>query len=93
MKYSIKRTSTFKKQFKKILKSGKYREKDFIKVLNKLLNDEVLEDSYKDHQLKGILEEYRELHIKPDWLLIYKKIDDELVLLLLQTGSHSELFE
>ncbi len=55
-------------------------------------NDESLID-YNDHQLKGTLSKYREIHIKPDWLLVYLINNDELILTLVQIGSHSDLFE
>lgn len=74
------------------MKSGKYREIDFIEILEKLLKNEDL-TLYNDHQLKGEFSKYRELHIKPDWLLIYSINNDELILTLIQTGSHSDLFE
>ena len=57
-------------------------------------NGEELEQKYKDHILindKHYMK-YRECHIQPDWLLVYKVQDNELVLLLFATGSHSDLF-
>jgi len=53
---------------------------------------EKLEDKYKDHDLKGNWSGYRECHILPDWLLVYKYNNDDLILLLTRTGSHSDLF-
>lgn len=88
----IRRTSTFKKQYKKIIKSGQYRKEDFLDVLKKLINQEELEPKYKDHALIGQKREVRELHIKPDWLLVYIIEEEELILTLIQTGSHSDLF-
>ena len=58
----------------------------------KLANDEVLEAKYKDHCLTGDYKDCRECHIEPDWLLIYKKYESELILMLVRTGSHSDLF-
>jgi len=92
-KYVIKRSNNFKKQYKKILKQGK----DILKmeeVFEKLANGQKLDEKYKDHSLidnkyyKGC----RECHIEPDWLLIYKIINDELILYLVGTGSHADLF-
>lgn len=89
----IEYTSNFKKRYKKIVKQGKDINKLKI-VIEKLANNEVLEQKYKDHSL--INDKYykncRECHIEPDWLLIYQYQDDELILLLLSTGSHSDLF-
>lgn len=53
-----------------------------------------LPEKYRDHQLvdSKMYKHVRECHIQPDWLLIYHINDDELVLSLLRTGSHSDLF-
>ena len=58
----------------------------------KLQNQTLLDPSYKDHPLTGNYEGFRELHVEPDWLLIYAIKDDILVLSLTCTGSHSDLF-
>ena len=57
-----------------------------------LADGEKLPQKYSDHALKGIFSGYRECHIEPDWLLIYKISEDVLVLSLYRTGSHSDLF-
>ena len=62
-------------------------------VLELLKNGEKLPRIYKDHQLKGNLKEFRELHITSDWLLIYKKNDKEIILTLTRTGTHSDLLD
>ncbi len=62
------------------------------KVVSQLANGETLPEKYKDHNLSGDYAGYRECHIQPDWLLVYKIIDDELLLLLFRTGTHSDLF-
>jgi len=92
-KYVIKRSNNFKKQYKKILKQGK----DIFKmeeVFEKLANGQKLESRYKDHSLNDnkYYKGCREYHIEPDWLLIYKIINDELILYLVETGSHADLF-
>ncbi|MCD8106665.1 MAG: type II toxin-antitoxin system YafQ family toxin [Oscillospiraceae bacterium] len=61
-------------------------------VIDKLANDEPLEAKFRDHSLTGDYISFRECHIEPNWLLIYKKEADILVLLLQRVGSHSELF-
>ena len=93
-KYKIKISSKFKKNYKKILKQGKDRNK-FIYVLRKLSSGQKLDINYKDHALINdkTYKDCRECHIEPDWLLIYKVKEDELVLLLFATGSHSDLFD
>ena len=62
-------------------------------VIDRLANDEILEPKFKDHQLKGRLEGFRECHIKPNLLLVYKKVKQELRMSVLKVGSHSELFK
>ena len=93
-KYHVQYTSRFKKELKKILKQGK-DEKLFLEVLNVIANGEELDEKYKNHKLindKNFKECY-ECHIQPNWLLVYKVQNDELILLLFATGSHSELFD
>jgi len=93
-KYEVKFTNRFKKDFKRILKQGKDEIK-FLEVLNVLANGEKLNSKYKNHSLMKN-QKYKncyECHIEPDWLLVYQIYDDELILLLFATGSHSELFK
>lgn len=92
-KYKVKYTSRFKKEFKKILKQGKDENK-LLELLNLLANDIELEQKYRNHKLINdkTFKDCFECHIEPDWLLIYKFHNDELVLLLFATGSHSDLF-
>ena len=61
-------------------------------VISKLANQEDLDEKYKDHALSGNYKDFRECHIKPDWLLIYSIDDEELELFLIRTGSHADLF-
>lgn len=61
-----------------------------VEVLYLLLNNQPLPDKYRDHTLSGDLQGFRECHVKPDLLLIYK-LSDEL-LELARLGSHSDLF-
>ena len=90
MKYEVQRTSTFKKDFKKIQKRG--LNTNLLKpVIAMLADGKELPEQYKDHALTGNWIGYRECHIMPDWLLIYKVIDDKLILSLTRTGSHSDL--
>lgn len=83
----------FKKDFKLAVKRG-CDISEFEKVVSLLANQQKLPDKYRDHALTDS-KEYngmRECHIEPDWLLIYKIYDDCLVLKLIRTGSHSDLF-
>ncbi len=92
-KYEIKGTSIFKKQLKKAIKQGKDIKK-LIEVLNKLSNGDKLDKKYHNHNLikNKQYKDCFECHIEPDWLLVYKYNNDELILFLISTGSHSELF-
>ena len=93
IKYQIRYTSDFKKNYKKIKKQGKDVEK-LKNVVSKLANGLELEEKYKKHILvdSKYYKNCGECHIEPDWLLVYQYINDELVLVLVATGSHSELF-
>lgn len=84
----IKFSKTFKRSYKKISDDDKAV---FIRVLHKLCNGEPLEAKYKDHALKGKYANYKECHLKPDLLLIYKILENELVLQCINIGSHSKL--
>lgn len=93
MKYQIDFTSNFKKQYKKIKKQGKDLNK-LHEIIEKLANGEQLNQKNKNHNLLNDkkYKNCKECHIEPDWLLIYYINDNELILLLMATGSHSELF-
>ena len=70
----------------------RYYNLDFAEAVEKLANDQPLEERYCDHALEGNWKGHRELHIRPDWLLIYQIKDDVLILELSRTGTHSDLF-
>jgi len=84
-------SNRFKKDLKLALRRG-YKIELLEEVVNKLAAGIVLEPKYKDHELAGDFKGLRECHITPDWLLIYQVIEDELVLYLSRTGTHSDLF-
>ena len=92
-KYEVHYSTQFKRSLKKISKQGKNLDKLFT-IIERLANKEELEEKYKNHKLKD--DKYYtncfECHITPNWLLIYKIKDNDLILLLVATGSHSELF-
>jgi len=87
--YEIFRTSSFKKDYKKLNKSEKSLLKE---IIIKLTNGETLEERYKDHKLIGDYLGCKECHIKPDLLLVYRIDDKILELALVRVGSHSKLF-
>lgn len=89
---TLKQTGQFKRDFKRESK-GQYRqvlEKEFLPIVEKLANDDPLPDRYHDHALINDWKDYRDCHIKPDLILIYRKLD-EATLELVRLGSHSEL--
>ena len=92
MKYKIERTIQFKKDFKLAEKQG-LDISELEKVITILANGEKLPELYRDHDLKGNYKGYRECHIEPDWLLIYKIDESVLILSLVRTGSHSRLYK
>ncbi len=88
---TIKYETTFKKDFKRIVKRG-CNIRLLEEVITLLANGEVLPEKYRDHNLIGDYAECRECHITPDWLLIYSINNSELILYLTRTGTHSDLF-
>ena len=91
-KYKVVYSTKFKKSLKKILKQGKDIDKLEYIVL-KLANKEDLDLKYRNHKLidDKYFKNCFECHIEPDWLLVYQYNDNELLLLLVATGSHSEI--
>lgn len=87
----IKQTSSFRKDLKLLMKR-KYNMNLISEVVNRLASCQKLDKKYKDHELTGNFKGYRECHIQPDWLLIYKIDNKQLILTLTRTGSHSNLF-
>jgi mRNA interferase YafQ len=89
--YMVKPTTRFQKDIKLAAKRG-YQLDLLTAVIKALAAGETLDESYKDHPLKGKYTGCRECHITPDWLLIYEIADDALILYLTRTGTHSDLF-
>ena len=88
---TIKYQAAFKKDYKRIVKRG-YDMRLLEKVIELLANQKPLPEKNRDHRLSGDYAGCRECHITPDWLLIYEVADEELILYLTRTGSHSDLF-
>lgn len=91
MKYSIEPTNRFKKDLK-LCKSRGYDMEKISEIIKLLANGEKLPEKNHDHSLSGNWEGYRECHVLPDWLLIYKYENNELILFLARTGTHSDLY-
>ncbi|MBR1514236.1 MAG: type II toxin-antitoxin system YafQ family toxin [Bacteroidales bacterium] len=88
---SIETSHIYKKGYKRAIKRGLPIER-LNEVVLKLASQEALPEKYKDHWLSGKYAGCRECHIQPDWLLIYRIDNGKLVLYLLDTGTHSDLF-
>ena len=91
MIYSIHTTKQFRKSLKRVEKRG-YNTSLLNEVVEMLAKGEKLPEKNKDHSLIGDYVGHRECHIAPDWLLIYKITEKGLILLLTDTGTHSDLF-
>lgn len=88
---TIKYQTIFKKDYKRIKKRG-YEIRLLEEVIGILAEGKALPEKYKDHELIGDYKGCRECHVLPDWLLVYEVIDKELLLYLMRTGTHSDIF-
>lgn len=90
---SVSKTKKFQKQLMLCIRQGKNKKK-LDAIVNMLANEQPLPPKNRDHKLEDSkrYKGCRECHIEPDWLLVYKVVRNTLVLELIATGSHSELF-
>ena len=93
--YLIQRSKDFEKSFSKIKKSGVKKKvlNDIAFVIDVLSRGEILDTKYRDHKLQGDYAGYRECHIQADLLLIYQVREKVLILVLMDIGTHSYLFD
>lgn len=89
--YSVSYTGQFKRSLKKCVKRG-LDLKVFTDTLDILQHTGTLPPEYKPHKLSGKYAGCWECHMQPDWLLVWKQNDTVLELLLVDTGTHSDLF-
>ncbi len=89
--YEIRRTNSFKKAFKRCIKRG-LNIKALETVIDILSTTGKLPSKYRPHRLNAKFNFAWECHIEPDWLLVWQQNDEELTLLLIDTGSHSDIF-
>ena len=81
-------------RFKRDVRKAARRDRDLTRLralLASLIRQEPLTARHLDHPLRGIWKDYREAHVEPDWLLIYRIVGNELR--LVRTGSHADLFK
>ena len=88
---TIKYQAAFKRDYKRIKKRG-YDLRLLEDVIALLAREQELPPACRDHALTGDYSGCRECHIAPDWLLVYEVLQDELLLYLTRTGTHSDLF-
>jgi mRNA interferase YafQ len=91
MAYKVITTNQFERDVKRCIKRGLPME-ELRTVISMLATEGQLPKVYKPHKLSGNRDNQWECHIKPDWLLIWEQFDDQLKLLMLSTGTHSDLF-
>jgi len=91
MKYTINYSSRFKKSYKLCKRRG-LNIANFETVVSLLAETGTLPAKYRPHILSGKYAGIWECHIEPNWLLLWKQNDAELTLLLLDTGTHSDVF-
>lgn len=91
-KYSLRQTNRFQKHLKLMAKRNKSSIRKIAETVDLLQRDEKLPERFRDHELAGNLKGNREYHILPDLLLIYRIFNDILILELVDTGSHADLF-
>ncbi|MBR4129636.1 MAG: type II toxin-antitoxin system YafQ family toxin [Bacteroidaceae bacterium] len=90
--YSITYTKRFDKDLKRCLKRG-LKLQLILEAIQLLAATGTLPAQYRPHKLSGNLQGQWECHIQPDWLMTWQQNDNELTLLFLQTGTHSDLFK
>ena len=87
----IRYSAKFKKDFK-LAQKRRLPLQELKDIIEKLASGKTLDAKHRDHVLSGNYAMFRECHIRPDWLLIYRINDDSLELLAHRTGTHSDLF-
>ena len=87
----VRKTKSFQKDIK-LAKKRNLNLKELDTVVHSLAREEKLDQKYKDHPLGGDYLGFRECHIKPDWLLIYRVDKKMIELILFRTGTHSDIF-
>lgn len=89
-KYKLDYTSAFSKDLKRVKKRG-YNLSLLNEVVAQLADGKPLHEKHKDHPLTGNWKGFRDCHITPDWILVYRIYNDKLLLVLTRTGTHSDL--
>ncbi|MDP2655833.1 MAG: type II toxin-antitoxin system YafQ family toxin [bacterium] len=90
--YKVVLSRRYKTVLKRYSRRNDFSHETLKEIIRTLARGEKLEQRYQDHQLSGELQEYRECHIKHNLLLTYQKHENVLVLLLINLGTHDDLF-
>ena len=90
--YSIQMSTAFRRDVRRSKRQNKDMKR-FQEVIHLLASGEQLSERWKDHQLGGEWRGFRECHLDPDWLLIYRVNRSESMIELVRMGSHADLFE
>lgn len=91
--YKIRYSFRFKKSYKRVSNNVRFKEETYTHVVGCLVSKKELEPKYRNHKLKGDMEGVWECHLAPDILLMYTYIESELVLMMVNIGTHSDLFD
>lgn len=91
-RYRIVETAQYRRDLRRLERAGRYDVARLDEIINALARGQVLPPRFRNHRLKGTLAECEECHISGDWLLMYRRKKEELILLLLRTGTHVQLF-
>ena len=92
MKYTLHYSSRFKKSYKRVKQFPSFKKELFNEVLDTLMVGGILPERFHDHSLAGDMSGYRECHIAPDILIIYEIPNKILELVMINIGTHSQLF-
>lgn len=90
--YIVDSTKAYRKAYKRVSKHRDFNRQILEDIIDTLARGEKLPVKYHDHQLTGELKEYRECHVKNNILLMYQKHENVLILLLVDLGTHDDLF-
>lgn len=88
----IKTTKGFRKSLKRHRRSGKFPDEELERVVQMLASRTILPEKHQDHALQGVMRDFRECHVLPDLLLIYRIFEEDIILVLVNLGTHAELF-
>lgn len=91
MRYEVIPSTKFKKDLKRVQRRGGNIEA-ITEIVKSLAAGETLDKKHRDHELSGEYKYCRECHVEPDLLLVYRYVEDQLILYLVRTGTHSDLF-